>query len=167
MERNMTIKIGDTIPAATLKKVTDDGPVEITTNDLFGGKTVVVFGVPGAFTPTCSLNHLPGFLENCETIKARGIDDIVCVSVNDHHVMKAWALDREALGKLTFIADWDAAFTKLLGLDADLSGGGLGVRSLRYSMIVDDGKVSALNVEDNPGQATASGAAALLEELGN
>lgn len=163
----MTIKIGDTIPATTLKTITEDAPVDIATDELFGGKKVVVFGVPGAFTPTCSLNHLPGFLENRETIKARGIDEIVCVSVNDHHVMKAWAKDRDALGKLTFIADWDAAFTKALGLDADLSGGGLGVRSLRYSMIVDDGKVAAVNVEGNPGQATASGAVALLEQLGD
>jgi len=163
----MTIKTGDTIPAATVKTITEDGPAEVSTDALFGGKKVVVFGVPGAFTPTCSLNHLPGFLENRETIKARGIDDIVCVAVNDHHVMKAWGQSTEALGKLTLIADWDAAFTKSLGLDADLSGGGLGVRSLRYSMVVDDGKVTSLNIEENPGQATVSGAAALLEKLGS
>ncbi|QKV18869.1 peroxiredoxin [Oricola thermophila] len=163
----MPIKIGDSIPSLTLQKITDDAPASITTESLFGGRKVVVFGVPGAFTPTCTRNHLPGFVENRETIRASGIDEIVCVSVNDHHVMKAWAKDRDALGKITFIADWDCAFTKALGLDADLSAGGLGVRSLRYSMIVDDGAVTALNLEDNPGQATVSGAAALLEMLGD
>lgn len=163
----MTIEIGDTIPASTLKIITESAPADLTTDELFGGKKVVVFGVPGAFTPTCSLNHLPGFVENHEAFKAHGIDAIICVSVNDHHVMKAWAKDRSALGTLTFVADWNAAFTKALGLDADLSAGGLGVRSLRYSMIVDDGKVTALNVEENPGQAVSSGAAALLEQLGS
>ena len=162
----MTIGTGDKIPAATIKTITPDGPSDVESGKLFGGRKIVVFGVPGAFTPTCSLNHLPGFLENRETIMAKGVDEIVCVSVNDHHVMSAWAKSTGATDKITFIADWDAGFTKAMGLDADLSGGGLGVRSKRYSMIVDDGKVTALNVEDSPGEATLSGAAALLEQLG-
>ena len=160
----MTIKIGDTIPKTTLPVITEDGPVEKTTDEMFGGRKVVVFGLPGAFTPTCSRNHLPGFLENRETIKARGIDDIVCVSVNDHFVMKAWAEASDATGKISFVADWNAAFTKALGLDAEL--GVLGVRSRRYSMIVDDGTVVALNIEEERG-VTNSGAAALLEQLGS
>lgn len=160
----MTIKTGDKIPNTTISVITDDGPVEKTTDDMFGEKKIVVFGLPGAFTPTCSRNHLPGFLENRETIKARGIDDIVCVSVNDHHVMKAWAKSTEALGKITFVADWNGAFTKALGLDAEL--GVLGLRSKRYSMIVDDGTVAALNIEEERG-VTNSGAAALLEQLGD
>jgi peroxiredoxin len=160
----MTIKIGDTIPAATLKTITEEAPVDVSTDQLFGGRKVVVFGLPGAFTPTCSRNHLPGFLENLETIKARGVDEIVCISVNDHHVMKAWAEATGSLGKILFVADWDAGFTKALGLDAEL--GVLGLRSVRYSMIVDDGKVTALNVEEERG-VTNSGAAAMLEQLGD
>jgi glutaredoxin/glutathione-dependent peroxiredoxin len=164
MEYAMPIKTGDKLPAATLKVITDDGPVDMTTDNLFGGKKVVVFGVPGAFTPTCSRNHLPGFIENHDIILAKGIDDIICVSVNDHHVMKAWAEASGAAGKIRFVADWDAAFTKALGLDAEL--GVLGLRSVRYSMIVDDGTVTALNVEESRG-VTTSGAAALLEQLGD
>lgn len=159
----MTIKIGDKIPKTTLSVITEDGPVDRTTDEMFGGKKVVVFGLPGAFTPTCSRNHLPGFLENREIIKARGIDDIVCVSVNDHHVMKAWAEATDAIGKISFVADWNAAFTKALGLDAEL--GVLGLRSRRYSMVVDNGIVAALNIEEERG-VTNSGAAALLEQLG-
>lgn len=159
----MTIKIGDKIPKTTLSVITEDGPVDRTTDEMFGGKKVVVFGLPGAFTPTCSRNHLPGFLENREIIKARGIDDIVCVSVNDHHVMKAWAEATDAVGKISFVADWNAAFTKALGLDAEL--GVLGLRSRRYSMVVDNGIVAALNIEEERG-VTNSGAAALLEQLG-
>lgn len=160
----MTIKIGDKIPETTLSVITEDGPVDKTTGEVFGGRKVVVFGLPGAFTPTCSRNHLPGFLENRETIKARGIDDIVCVSVNDHHVMKAWAEATGAMGKISFVADWNAAFTKALGLDAEL--GVLGLRSRRYSMIVDDGTVTILNIEEERG-VTNSGAAAMLEQLGS
>ena len=159
----MTIETGDRIPEASLMVVTDDGPAEMTTQELFAGKKAVVFGLPGAFTPTCSRNHLPGFLENRDTILARGVDDIICVSVNDHHVMKAWASHMGALGKIRFVADWDAGFTKALGLDAEL--GVLGLRSRRYSMIVDDGVVTTLNVEEDRG-VTSSGAAVMLEQLG-
>ena len=161
----MTIAIGDKLPAATFKEKTADGPVEITTDQLFGGKRVVLFAVPGAFTPTCSLNHLPGYLENRDAILARGVDDIAVLAVNDWHVMGAWATATGAAGKLRFIADWDAAFTKALGMDIDLSAGTLGMRSKRYSMLVEDGVVKTLNVEESPGQATVSAAAAMIEQL--
>lgn len=162
----MPIEIGAKIPTATILKITEEGPAEVSTRDLFDGRKVVVFGLPGAFTPTCSLNHLPGFIENHEIILAKGVDEIVCVSVNDHHVMKAWAEATGAMGKITFIADWDAAFSKALGMDADISAGKLGIRSIRYSMIVDDGTVSTVNLEEQRGEATNSGAAAMLEQLG-
>lgn len=161
----MTIAIGEKLPAATFKEKTADGPVEISTDELFKGKRVVLFAVPGAFTPTCSLNHLPGFLENRDAILARGIDDIAVVAVNDWHVMSAWAQSTGGMGKIHFLSDWDAAFTKALGLDIDLSGGGLGLRSKRYSMVVDDGVVKSLNIEESPGQATVSSAAAIIEQL--
>ncbi len=161
----MTIQIGDKLPQATFKEKTSDGPVEVSTGDLFAGKKVVLFAVPGAFTPTCTLNHLPGFLENRDAILAKGVDDMAVVAVNDWHVMGAWAQQTGGMGKIHFLADWDGAFTKAMGLDADLSGGGLGVRSKRYSMLVEDGVVTSLNIEETPGQATVSGAAALIEQL--
>lgn len=161
----MTIAIGDKLPSATFTEKTPDGPVEITTDALFKGKRVVVFGVPGAFTPTCSLNHLPGYLENRDAILARGVDDIAVISVNDWHVMGAWAQASGGMGKIHFLADWDASFTKAIGLDADLSAGGLGVRSKRYSMLVEDGRVKTLNIEEVRGQATVSSAATMLEQL--
>ncbi len=161
----MTIAAGDKLPEAKFKEKTTDGPVEVTIGDLFAGKKVVLFAVPGAFTPTCTLNHLPGYLENRDAILARGVDDIAVVAVNDWHVMGAWAQQSNALGKIHFLADFDASFTKAMGLDIDLSGGGLGVRSKRYSMLVDDGVVKTLNIEESPGQATVSGAAAMLEQL--
>ncbi|MBN9029139.1 MAG: peroxiredoxin [Rhizobiales bacterium] len=161
----MTIAIGSRLPQATFKEKTADGPVEITTDQLFAGKRVVLFAVPGAFTPTCSLNHLPGYLDNRDAILAKGVDDIAVVAVNDWHVMGAWAQSSGGLGKIHFLADWDGAFTKALGLDVDLSGGGLGVRSKRYSMLVEDGVVKSLNVEESPGQATVSAADAMLQQI--
>lgn len=161
----MTIALGEKLPEATFKEKTADGPVEVTTSGLFAGKKVVLFAVPGAFTPTCTLNHLPGYIENRDAILARGVDDIAVVAVNDWHVMGAWAQQSNALGKIHFLADFDASFTKAMGLDIDLSGGGLGVRSKRYSMLVEDGVVKSLNIEESPGQATVSGAAAMLEQL--
>lgn len=161
----MTIAVGEKLPEAKFKEKTADGPVEVSTADLFSGKKVVLFAVPGAFTPTCTLNHLPGYLENRDAILARGVDDIAVVAVNDWHVMGAWAQQSNALGKIHFLADFDASFTKAMGLEADLSGGGLGLRSKRYSMLVEDGVVKSLNVEESPGQATVSGAAAMLEQL--
>lgn len=161
----MTIAIGNKLPSATFKEKTADGPVEITTDELFKGKRVVLFAVPGAFTPTCSLNHLPGFLENRDAILARGVDDIAVVAVNDWHVMGAWAQSSGGMGKIHFLADWDGAFTKALGLDIDLSAGGLGVRSKRYSMLVEDGVVKTLNIEDSPGKADVSSAATIIGQL--
>lgn len=161
----MTIAVGDSLPAATFKEKTADGPVEITTDALFKGKKVVLFAVPGAFTPTCTMNHLPGYLENRDALLERGVDDIAVVAVNDMFVMGAWAEKSGGMGKIHFLSDWDASFTKALGLEIDISAAGLGVRSKRYSMLVDDGVVKSLNLEENPGQATVSGAAAMLEQL--
>ena len=161
----MTIRIGDRLPEATLKQVTEDGAKDVTTADLFAAKKIVLFGVPGAFTPTCSNNHLPGYLENRDAIIARGVDDIAVVAVNDHHVMRAWARFTGGEGKILYLADGNGDFIRALGLEADLSKGGLGRRSQRFSMIVEDGTVTALNIEDSPGKAVTSGAAALMEQL--
>lgn len=159
------IAVGDILPETTFKEITTDGPALLTSADLFGGKKVVLFAVPGAFTPTCHLNHLPGFLENREVILAKGVDDIAVLSVNDPHVMSAWAKVTGGLGKIRFLADGNASFTKALGMDVDMAAAEYGVRSKRYSMIVEDGKVTSLNVEVERGKAEISGAAALLEQL--
>jgi peroxiredoxin len=161
----MTISVGDKLPEATFKTMTADGVKEITTAEIFPGKKVVLFAVPGAFTPTCSNNHLPGYLENHDAILARGVDTVAVVAVNDVHVMGAWARFTGGEGKILYLADGSGTFAKALGLDIDLSGGGMGLRSKRYSMIVDDGKVTTLNVEDSPGKAVESGAAKILEQL--
>lgn len=161
----MTIAIGETLPAATLKEKTADGVADIDVSDFLKGRKVVLFAVPGAFTPTCSMNHLPGFLENRDSFYAKGVDEIAVVAVNDHHVMQAWAKASGGEGKIRFLADGAANFTKALGLEADLSAGGLGLRSKRYSMLIEDGKVTQLNVEDSPGKAEISGAATLLGQL--
>ncbi|ALN72996.1 peroxiredoxin [Aureimonas sp. AU20] len=161
----MTLSIGDKLPAATFRTPSEDGPKTLTTDDVFSGKTVVLFAVPGAFTPTCTMNHLPGFLELNEEIRAKGVDTIAVVAVNDVFVMKAWAKATEAGDRILFLADGSAEFTRAAGLDADLSVGGLGVRSKRYSMIVRDGMVAALNIETSPGQAEVSAASALLQQL--
>lgn len=161
----MTIGIGDKLPDLTLKVVTADGPVDKSTAEVFGGKKVVLFGVPGAFTGVCSGNHLPGYLDNLDAIKAKGVDEVICLAVNDASVMKAWATHTGSLGKLGFIADGSDVFTKAVGLEIDLNAFGMGVRSKRYSAIVEDGVVKSLNIEDTPGTAVASGAAKILEQL--
>lgn len=161
----MTIKPGEHLPSATFKEKQADGPANVTTDELFKGKRVVLFAVPGAFTPTCTLNHLPGYLENRDAILSKGVDEIAVVSVNDHWVMSAWAKQSGAEGKIRFLADFDATFNKAIGLDKDLSAGGLGLRSNRYSMLVEDGVVKTLNIEDNPGAATVSSAATMLEQI--
>jgi peroxiredoxin len=161
----MTISVGETLPEASFKVMTADGAKTLTTADVFAGKKVVLFGVPGAFTPTCSNNHLPGYLENRDAILSRGVDTIAVVSVNDQYVMSAWARFTGAEDKILFLADGSAAFAKATGLDLDLNAGGLGTRAKRFSMIVDDGKVTVLNIEDSPGQAVESGAAKLMEQL--
>lgn len=137
----------------------------MTTADIFGGKTVVVVGVPGAFTPTCSMNHVPGFVENFDALARKGVDTVAVVAVNDQHVMEAWARATGGAGKLLFLADGNADFTRAVGLEFDLSAGGMGVRSRRYSMLVRDGVVESLNVEQKSG-VDVSGAAHMLDVLG-
>lgn len=161
----MTIEVGQKLPEATFRQMTAEGPAPVTTTDLFSGRKVVLFAVPGAFTPTCHRNHLPGFLTNFDAIMAKGVDTIACVAVNDPFVMGAWAKDTGGEGRIVFLSDGNAEFTKAIGLELDASAAGLGIRSKRYSMIVEDGVVKALNVEETPGTAEASGAAALLEQL--
>ncbi|GAB1581295.1 peroxiredoxin [Phyllobacterium phragmitis] len=161
----MTIRVGDKVPAATFKVKTAEGIKDITSEELFGGKKVVLFGVPGAFTPTCSLNHLPGYLENHEAILAKGVDQIAVVAVNDPHVMGAWAQSTGGEGKILYLSDGNGTFTKAAGLDIDLSAAHLGTRSKRYSALIEDGVVKALNIEDAPGQAITSSAAELLKQL--
>lgn len=160
----MTIKVGDTLPETKFKIMTADGPAERSSSDLFAGRTVVLFAVPGAFTPTCHNNHLPGFVEHADTILSKGVDEIAVVSVNDVFVMNAWAKATGA-DKITFLADGSADFAKAIGLELDASGAGLGIRSKRYAMIVKDGKVTALNIEETPGKAEVSGAAGILAAL--
>lgn len=161
----MTIAVGETLPDVKIKLVEPESAKEITTGELFAGKKVVLFGVPGAFTPTCSNNHLPGYLENADAIRAKGVDEIAVIAVNDAFVMRAWSRFTSGEGKITFLADGSAAFAKATGLDMDMSAGGMGVRNKRFSMIVDNGKVTAINVEGSPGQAIDSGAANMLEQL--
>lgn len=161
----MTIAIGDKIPAAKLKEKTADGAVDLEIGDLLKGRKVVLFAVPGAFTPTCSLNHLPGYLDNLDAFKAKDVEEIMVVSVNDVHVMGAWAKASGGEGKIRFLADGNAEFAKALGLEMDLSAGGLGLRSKRYSMLIEDGVVKQLNIEDQPGKAVTSGAETLLGQL--
>ncbi len=161
----MTISVGDTLPSAEFFIKTEDGMEKLSTHELFAGKTVVLFALPGAFTPTCSQSHLPGFLENLDAIKAKGVDDVAVLSVNDAHVMRAWAIQTGGLDKIHFLADPAAEFTTAIGMHEDRSVVGMGIRSLRYSMIVKDGKVTALNLEELPGQAITSGAEAILNQL--
>ncbi len=151
----MAIQQGDKIPSCTLKVMGENGPEDITTDSIFGGKKVVMFAVPGAFTPGCSMTHLPGFVVNADKIKAKGVDSIVCVSVNDAFVMGAWGKDQNA-EELIMLADGNGELTSALGLELDGSGFGLGTRSQRYSMIVEDGTVTALNVEPGAGVDVSS-----------
>ena len=159
------IKVGDRLPNAKFKVMTAEGPAERTTDDVFKGKKVVLFAVPGAFTPTCHKNHLPGFLKNADAIKGKGVNTIAVTGVNDVFVMNAWKKDTGAEGKIEFLADGSADFAKALELSLDATAGGLGIRSKRYSMIVDDGVVKSLNIEEAPGKAEVSGAENLLKQL--
>src|SRR6476660_9639732 len=161
----MTIQVGDSIPSAKLMQATAEGPKEISTEELFGGKTVVLFGVPGAFTPTCSKTHLPGFVQNASALKAKGIDTIACLAVNDVFVMDAWAKSHGAEGKILMLADGNAAYTKALGLELDASGFGMGTRGQRFAMVVKNGVVDKLQVEPSAGQCTISGGDSILTGL--
>jgi glutaredoxin/glutathione-dependent peroxiredoxin len=161
----MAIKVGDRVPNGTFTVMTAEGPKPKTSDELFKGKKVVLFAVPGAFTPTCHKNHLPGFVKNLAAIKAKGVDTVAVTGVNDVFVMDAWAKHSGAQGKITFLADGAAQFARAIGLSLDLSERGLGMRSQRYAMLVDDGVVRKLNIEEAPGKAEVSGADALLKAL--
>jgi len=143
----MTISTGDRVPAATFKKMTAEGPSEVTTDELFAGRTVALFSVPGAFTPTCSARHLPGFVDQADQIRAKGVDEIVCTAVNDVFVMDAWGKSAGADGKVSMLADGNGDFVKAIGLTMDGTAAGLGLRGQRFSMIVKDGVITTLNVE--------------------
>ena len=160
----MSIKVGDKIPSVKLQHMTANGPADISTDEVFAGKKVVLFALPGAFTPTCSAKHLPGFIQQADAILAKGVDTIACLSVNDAFVMGAWGKEKGAGDKVLMLADGSADFTKALGLELDLTGRGFGVRSQRYAMVVDDGVVAALNVEKG-GAFEVSSAEAILDAL--
>jgi len=160
----MTIKVGERIPAATLKQMTKDGPANVTTESLFKGKTVVLFSVPGAFTPTCHAKHLPGFVRDYDKLKAKGVDTIACLAVNDVFVMDAWAKASHSGEHILMLADGNADFTKALGLELDASGFGMGIRGKRFALVAKDGVVTHLNVEA-PGEFKVSAAEYVLGQL--
>lgn len=167
----MAIKVGDRIPEGTLTEMIDTerpgctvGPNNFSVPDLTKGKRVVIFGVPGAFTPTCSAKHVPSYVQNIDKLRAKGVDEVWCIAVNDAFVMGAWGKDQQAGGKVRMMADGSATFTKALGLELDLVARGMGVRSQRYAMLVEDGVVKALNVEQ-PGKFEVSGAESMLQKL--
>ena len=160
----MTIKVGDKIPSAKLQHKTKDGVQTITTDELFKGKKVVVFALPGAFTPTCSAKHLPGFVNNFNELKGKGVDTVACLSVNDAFVMSAWGKDQNVGDKVMMLADGNGDFTKAVGLTMDGTGYGMGLRSQRYAMVVDNGVVKKLQIEA-PGAFEVSSAEAVLKAL--
>lgn len=157
----MTIAVGEKLPDVTVRVPSPDGPKPVQTAEVLGQGRVVLFGVPGAFTPTCSDHHLPGYVLRAEDLKAKGVDTIACVAVNDAFVMGAWAADREVGDNVLMLADGSADFTKALGLELDLSGGGLGIRSRRYAMVLQDGVVTDLFLEEGPGVNVSSADAVL------
>ena len=160
----MAVKEGDRVPSATFKVMGPDGPQDLNSDELFGGKTVALFSVPGAFTPTCSAKHLPGFVQNAAALKAKGIDTIACTAANDVFVMDAWGKDQSTGDAVTMLADGSADFAKALGLELDLTPRGMGMRAQRYSMVVKDGVVDKLNVEE-PGAFELSSAEHMLSQL--
>ena len=161
----MAIGVGDRLPEGTFTQITENGPAPVTTTDIFSGKKVILFGVPGAFTPSCHKQHLPGYVQQYDAIKAKGVDAIACLAVNDAFVLDAWAKASGASGKVQMLADGNADYVKKLGMELDLSGHGLGTRSKRFSAIVEDGVVKELNVEEAAGKVTASGAEATICQL--
>lgn len=168
----MTIKVGDKLPPGNLSEYIEVetagcplGPNQFAVGDLTRGRKVAIFGLPGAFTPTCSGQHVPGYVAHLGELKAKGIDEVICMSVNDAFVMGAWARDQKAVGKVRMMADGSAAYTAALGLEFDLTARGMGVRCQRFSMVVDDGVVKLLNIEA-PGKYEVSDAATMLKQLG-
>lgn len=167
----MTIKVGDRLPEGQLQEFVEVesagcsiGPNDFNVADLVKGKKIVIFGLPGAFTPTCSAKHVPSYLQQYDALKAKGVDEIWCLSVNDAHVMRAWGRDQKADGKIRMLADGSAAYTKKLGLDVDMTARGMGIRCRRFSMLVDDGVVKTLNIEA-PGKYEVSGAETMLAQV--
>ena len=161
----MTISVGDKMPEGTFMTMGADGPAPLTSGELFNGKTVVLFGLPGAFTPTCSAKHLPGYIETAAQLKAKGVDTIACMSVNDAFVMAAWGKEQNAGDAVAMLADGSAEYAKAMGLELDLSARGMGVRATRFSLLVEDGTVKAVNIEESPTEAVASGAENMLAAL--
>jgi peroxiredoxin len=161
----MPIKVGDKLPNATFRVMTAEGPKPKTTDDVFKGKIVALFAVPGAFTPTCSNLHMPSFLNNATAMKEAGVNTIAVTGVNDVFVMEAWKKASGAEGKIDFLADGNAEFAKAIGMDFDASGNGLGTRSKRYSMLIDDGVVKTINVEPGPGKCEISDGLTLLKQI--
>ena len=159
------ISVGDTMPEGTLMTMTAEGPAPVGTAELFGGKKVALFGLPGAFTPTCSAKHVPSYIENFDALGAAGIDTIACMSVNDAFVMGAWGKDQQADGKVMMLADGSADYAKALGLELDLTARGMGMRCQRFSLLVDDGVVKAVNLEENPGEMKLTGGEHMLSLL--
>jgi len=160
----MAIKAGDKMPSGTFGVMTDSGPGQVSSDDLFAGKKVVLFSVPGAFTPTCSMNHLPGFLENADELRAKGVDTIACMAVNDVFVMDAWGKDRGVGDDIVMLADGNGEYSKALGLEMDASGFGMGQRGQRFAIVVDDGVAKTVAVEE-PGKFEVSKAEAILAAL--
>jgi peroxiredoxin len=160
----MAISVGDSVPSVKFKTITEEGMSDLSTEDLFGGKKVVLFALPGAFTPTCSAKHLPGFVQKAGDLKAKGVDAIACLSVNDAFVMNAWGKEQSVGNNVMMLADGNAEFTQAMGLEMDGSGFGMGTRSQRYAMVVDNGTVTALNVEE-PGAFEVSSAESVLSGL--
>ncbi len=160
----MAVNVGGKVPSVTLKHMTAEGPKDITTDEIFTGKKVIIFGLPGAFTPTCSAKHVPGFVEHYDALKAKGVDGIYCVSVNDAFVMGAWGKQQNAEGKVTMLADGNADFAKAMGLDADFSPYGMGTRCKRFAAVVENGTVKVLNVEA-PGAFEVSSAEYVMKQL--
>ncbi|MCJ7598468.1 MAG: peroxiredoxin [Methyloceanibacter sp.] len=161
----MSIKVGDRLPEATFRVLSAEGPKPIATSEIFSDKKVALFAVPGAFTPTCHLKHLPSFLGHIDDFKNKSVDTIACIAVNDPFVLGAWEDATGAKGKVLFLSDGNAEFTKKIGMDFDGSGFGLGTRSKRYSMLVENGVVKAMNVEDSPAACSITGGEALLDAL--
>ena len=161
----MAISAGDKVPSVNFKMLTADGLSDVSSDDYFGGKKTALFAVPGAYTPTCSAKHVPSFLAQADALKAKGVDQIACVSVNDAFVMKAWGEDTGAGGTIDMLADGNGEFARATGLTLDARGFGLGERTTRFSMIVDDGKITTLNVEENPTEMVVSSAEHMLSQL--